>query len=102
MKPNQFKVAAAGAYKDVYYAVPVTVTIDLESSMGFQATETVVVVMHIDFSQYVPSNAPEQPAKGSGNLSGSNAPEAEGNVNPVANSVAEGSDVENSVGNPAE
>lgn len=52
MKPNQFKVAAEGAYKDVYYAVPVTVTIDLEDSMGFQATETVVVVMHIDFAQY--------------------------------------------------
>ena len=52
MKPNQFKVAAEGAYKDVYYAVPVTVTIDLDSSMGFQATETVVVVMHIDFTKY--------------------------------------------------
>ena len=52
MKPNQFKVAAEGAYKDVYYAVPVTVTINLEDSMGFQATETVVVVMHIDFTKY--------------------------------------------------
>ena len=105
MRPNQFKVVdvTGSEFSDKnYYAVPVTVTIDLERSMGFKATETVVVVMHIDFSQYVPSNAPEQPAKGSGNLSGSNAPEAEGNVNPVANSVAEGSDVENSVGNPAE
>lgn len=52
MKPNQFKVAQEGTYKDYYYAVPVTVTIDLDSSMGFQATETVVVVMHIDFTNY--------------------------------------------------
>ena len=52
MKPNQFKVAQEGTYKDYYYAVPVTVTIDLDSSMGFQATETVVVVMHIDFTKY--------------------------------------------------
>lgn len=52
MKPNQFKVAQDGTYKDYYYAVPVTVTIDLDSSMGFQATETVVVVMHIDFIKY--------------------------------------------------
>lgn len=51
MKPSDFKVTKEGAYKDVYYAVPVTVAIDLESSMGFSATETVVVVMHIDFSQ---------------------------------------------------
>ena len=50
MKPNQFKVAQEGTYKDYYYAVPVTVTIDLDSSMGFQ--ETVVVVMHIDFTKY--------------------------------------------------
>ena len=95
MTPNQFKVAAAGTYKDVYYAVPVTVTIDLES---FQATETVVVVMHIDFSRYVPSNAQGQSAQSGNDLSESNAPEAEGNVNPVA----KGSDVENSVENPAE
>ena len=52
MKSNQFKVAQEGTYKDYYYAVPVTVTIDLDSSMGFQATETVVVVMHIDFTKY--------------------------------------------------
>lgn len=52
VKPGQFKVAQEGQYKDVYYAVPVTVQIDLESSMGFQATETVVVVLHIDFSLY--------------------------------------------------
>lgn len=52
MKPNQFKVAQEGTYKDYYYAVPVTVTIDLDSSMGFQATETVVVVMRIDFTKY--------------------------------------------------
>lgn len=52
MKPNQFKVAQEGTYKDYYYAVPVTVTIDLDSSMDFQATETVVVVMHIDFTKY--------------------------------------------------
>lgn len=52
MKPHQFKVAQEGTYKDYYYAVPVTVTIDLDSSMGFQATETVVVVMHIDFTKY--------------------------------------------------
>lgn len=96
MKPNQFKVAAEGTYKDVYYAVPVTVTIDLES---FQATETVVVVMHIDFSQYVPSNTQGQSAQSGNDLSESNAPKAEVevNVNAVANPVAEDSDVENSV-----
>lgn len=95
MTPNQFKVAAEGTYKDVYYAVPVTVTIDLES---FQATETVVVVMHIDFSRYDTSNTQGQSAQSGNDLSESNAPEAEGNVNPVA----KGSDVENSVENPAE
>lgn len=52
MTPSQFKVAE-GQYKDVYYAVPVTVTVDLESSMGFRAEETVVVVLHVDFSQYI-------------------------------------------------
>ncbi len=52
MKPSDFKVSAEGEYKDVYYAVPVTVDIDLESSMGFSATETVVVVLHIDFSEF--------------------------------------------------
>lgn len=51
MKPSQFKVAD-GKYKNVYYAVPVTVTIDLES---FRAEETVVVVLHVDFSQYIPT-----------------------------------------------
>lgn len=55
MTPSQFKVAAEGQYKDVYYAVPVTVTIDLERSMGFRAEETVVVVLHVDFSQYIPT-----------------------------------------------
>ena len=55
MTPSQFKVAAEGQYKDVYYAVPVTVTIDLEGSMGFRAEETVVVVLHVDFSQYIPT-----------------------------------------------
>ena len=54
MTPSQFKVAE-GQYKDVYYAVPVTVTVDLESSMGFRAEETVVVVLHVDFSQYIPT-----------------------------------------------
>lgn len=54
MTPSQFKVAA-GEYKNVYYAVPVTVTIDLEGSMGFRAEETVVVVLHVDFSQYIPT-----------------------------------------------
>lgn len=53
MTPSQFKVAAEGQYKDVYYAVPVTVTVDLESSMGFRAEETVVVVLHVDFSKYI-------------------------------------------------
>lgn len=53
MKPSDFKVSKDGDYKDVYYAVPVTMAIDLESSMGFTATETVVVVMHIDFSKYI-------------------------------------------------
>lgn len=52
MTPSQFKVAE-GQYKDVYYAVPVTVTVDLEGSMGFRAEETVVVVLHVDFSQYI-------------------------------------------------
>lgn len=52
MTPSQFKVSAEGEYKDTYYAVPVTVNVDLEDSMGFSATETVVVVLHIDFSQY--------------------------------------------------
>lgn len=55
MTPSQFKVAAEGQYKDVYYAVPVTVTVDLESSMGFRAEETVVVVLHVDFSLYIPT-----------------------------------------------
>lgn len=55
MTPSKFKVAAEGQYKDVYYAVPVTVTIDLEGSMGFRAEETVVVVLHVDFSQYIPA-----------------------------------------------
>ena len=102
MKPNQFKVAAAGAYKDVYYAVPVTVTIDLERSMGFQATETVVVVMHIDFSQYVPSNTSGQSAQSGNDVNDGGASEVEVNVNAVANPVAEGSDVKNSVEDPAE
>ena len=97
MKPNQFKVAQEGTYKDYYYAVPVTVTIDLDSSMGFQATETVVVVMHIDFSRYDTSNTQGQSAQSGNDLSESNAPEVEVNVNAVANPVAEGSDVENSV-----
>lgn len=55
MRPNQFKVIGVDGseFSDKnYYAVPVTVTIDLEDSMGFQATETVVVVMHIDFTKY--------------------------------------------------
>lgn len=55
MMPSQFKVAAEGQYKDVYYAVPVTVTVNLESSMGFRAEETVVVVLHVDFSRYIPT-----------------------------------------------
>ena len=54
MTPAQFK-CTEGSMGGTYYAVPVTVEIDLESSMGFAATETVVVVMHIDFSQYTPS-----------------------------------------------
>ena len=101
MKPNQFKVAE-GAYKDVYYAVPFTVTINLEDSMGFHATETVVVVMHIDFSQYDPSNTSGQSAQSGNDLNDDEAPEVEVNVNAVANPVAEGSDVENSVEDPAE
>ena len=102
MKPNQFKVTQDGKYKDVYYAVPVTVTIDLEKSMGFHATETVVVVLHIDFSQYGTSNTPEQSAQSGNDLIDNEAPEVEVNVNAVANPVAEGSDVENSVEDPAE
>lgn len=100
MRPNQFKVVGVAGSEfsnKNYYAVPVTVTIDLERSMGFKATETVVVVMHIDFSRYDTSNTQGQSAQSGNDLSESNAPKAEGNVNPVANSVAEGSDVENSV-----
>lgn len=55
MRPNQFKVTGVDGseFSDKnYYVVPVTVTINLEDSMGFQATETVVVVMHIDFTKY--------------------------------------------------
>ena len=44
--------ASTGTSGDTYYAVPVTVDIDLQSSLGFQASETVVVVLHIDFSAY--------------------------------------------------
>ena len=107
MRPNQFKVVnvAGSEFNDKnYYAVPVTVTIDLERSMGFQATETVVVVMHIDFSRYDTSNTQGQSAQSGNDLSESNAPKAEVevNVNAVANPVAEGSDVENSVEDPAE
>ena len=57
MTPSQFKVAAEGQYKDVYYAVPVTVTIDLKG-LGFRAEETVVVVLHVDFSQYITTVTP--------------------------------------------
>ena len=107
MRPNQFKVIGVDGseFSDKnYYAVPVTVTIDLEDSMGFQATETVVVVMHIDFSRYDTSNTQGQSAQSGNDLSESNAPKAEVevNVNAVANPVAEGSDVENSVEDPAE
>ncbi|MEJ5965948.1 S-layer homology domain-containing protein [Flavonifractor porci] len=56
MTPGQFKDADGSMSKDNYYAVPVTVTVDLESSMGFTATETVVVVLHIDFSAYANTN----------------------------------------------
>lgn len=52
MKPGQFKNPDGSMSKDNYYAVPVTVNIDLKSSLGFAATETVVVVLHIDFSAY--------------------------------------------------
>ena len=58
MTPAQFK-CTAGSMGGTYYAVPVTVAIDLDSSMGFGATETVVVVMHIDFSQYTSNNSEE-------------------------------------------
>ena len=107
MRPNQFKVVGVtgSEFSDKnYYAVPVTVTIDLERSMGFKATETVVVVMHIDFSRYDTSNTQGQSAQSGNDLSESNAPKAEVevNVNAVANPVAEGSDVENSVEDPAE
>ena len=52
MTPSQFKNVNGTMSAQNYYAVPVTVNIDLEDSMGFSATETVVVVLHIDFSQY--------------------------------------------------
>ena len=52
MTPSQFKNENGTMSAQNYYAVPVTVEIDLEDSMGFSATETVVVVLHIDFSQY--------------------------------------------------
>ena len=100
MRPNQFKVVgvAGSEFSDKnYYAVPVTVTIDLERSMGFKATETVVVVMHIDFSHYNPSNTSGQSAQSGNDVNDGGASEVEVNVNAVANPVAEGSDVENSV-----
>ena len=105
MRPNQFKVVgvAGSEFSDKnYYAVPVTVTIDLERSMGFQATETVVVVMHIDFSHYNPSNTSGQSAQSGNDVNDGGASEVEVNVNAVANPVAEGSDVKNSVEDPAE
>ena len=105
MRPNQFKVVgvAGSEFSDKnYYAVPVTVTIDLERSMGFQATETVVVVMHIDFSRYDTSNTQGQSAQSGNDVNDGGASEVEVNVNAVANPVAEGSDVKNSVEDPAE
>ena len=105
MRPNQFKVVGVDGseFSDKnYYAVPVTVTIDLGESMGFQATETVVVVMHIDFSRYDTSNTQGQSAQSGNDVIDGKAPEVEGNVNAVANPVAEGSDVENSVEDLAE
>ena len=105
MRPNQFKVVgvAGSEFSDKnYYAVPVTVTIDLERSMGFKATETVVVVMHIDFSHYNPSNTSGQSAQSGNDVNDGGASEVEVNVNAVANPVAEGSDVKNSVEDPAE
>ena len=50
MNPGLFK--STGSMNGTYYAVPVAVHIDLGDSMGFTATETVVVVLHIDFSKY--------------------------------------------------
>ena len=105
MRPNQFKVVGVtgSEFSDKnYYAVPVTVTIDLERSMGFKATETVVVVMHIDFSHYNPSNTSGQSAQSGNDVNDGGASEVEVNVNAVANPVAEGSDVKNSVEDPAE
>ena len=105
MRPNQFKVVgvAGSEFSDKnYYAVPVTVTIDLERSMGFKATEMVVVVMHIDFSHYNPSNTSGQSAQSGNDVNDGGASEVEVNVNAVANPVAEGSDVKNSVEDPAE
>lgn len=54
MTPAQFK-CSKGAMGGTYYAVPVKMDIDLGASMGFRATETVIVVLHIDFSPYLPS-----------------------------------------------
>ena len=105
MRPNQFKVVGVAGSEfsgKNYYAVPVTVTIDLERSMGFKATETVVVVMHIDFSHYNPSNTSGQSAQSGNDVNDGGASEVEVNVNAVANPVAEGSDVKNSVEDPAE
>lgn len=105
MRPNQFKVVGVGGseFSDKnYYAVPVTVTIDLGESMGFQATETVVVVMHIDFSQYDNSNTRGQSAQSGNNVIEGEEPEVEVNANAVVAPVAEGSDVENSVKDLAE
>ena len=56
-KPADYKVNTDSAYKDVYYAVPVKMHVDLESSLGFIADETVVVVLHIDFSKYMTDDA---------------------------------------------
>ena len=54
MTPSQFK--STGSMDGTYYAVPVTVAVDLDSSMGFTANETVVVVLHVDFSAYTGTN----------------------------------------------
>ena len=46
-KPADYKVNTDSAYKDVYYAVPVKMHVDLESSLGFIAAVTLLVVLPI-------------------------------------------------------
>lgn len=71
MTPAQFK--CTGTMGGTYYAVPVKMDIDLGASMGFRATETVIVVLHIDFSPYLPSPATDMVPTVDGNFAAAEA-----------------------------